>query len=327
MTQENNTKIYLGIDVSKLQLDCDFKQNQSYQYIKITNDKSGFNNLMNFIKENKYDIQEIHACFEATNVYYLELANFLHENKIKVSVVNPSVIKAYAEFNLRRVKTDKQDAKLIADFCEYSKPELWQPKNRVSAKLQSLHRRTNQLNQTLVAEKLRLDVADEYSKNSIKRTINFIETELEICRAEMQSFINESAELTRKQQILESIIGIGRTTSQILLPIFVDIDKFANHKKLISYLGLSPIIRQSGQSKGRERVSKMGDSAIRKSLYMPARAACTRSKIWRAWFDRQIARGKHAKQIYVMMMSRIIKYAYYCIKRDEMFDESRHRTV
>lgn len=327
MTQETKHKIYLGIDVSKLQLDCDFKQNQSYKYIKITNDENGFNKLLDFIKENQFDINEIHACCEATNVYYLELANFLHENNIKVSVVNPSIIKAYAEFNLRRVKTDKQDAKLIADFCEYSSPELWQPKNETSTKLQSLHRRTNQLNQILVSEKLRLDVADEYSKNSIERTINFVEEELETCRAEMQSLINASAELTRKQQILESVTGIGRTTSQILLPIFVDIDKFANHKKLISYLGLSPIIRQSGKSKGKERVSKMGDSAIRKSLYMPARAVCTRSKIWRAWFDKQIARGKHAKQIYVMMMSRIIKYAYYCIKRDEMFDESKHKFV
>lgn len=326
MTQTKQ-KIYLGIDVSKLQLDCDFKQDQSYKYIKITNDINGFNDLLNFMKDNRYDFNEIHACCEATNIYYLELAKFLHENNIKVSVVNPSIIKAYAEFNLRRVKTDKQDAKLIADFCEYSSPELWQPKNETSAKLQSLHRRTNQLNQTLVAEKLRLDVADEYSKKSIERTINFVEEELETCRVEMQNLINASTELTRKQQILESITGIGRTTSQILLPIFVDIDKFPNHKKLISYLGLSPIIRQSGQSKGRERVSKMGDSAIRKSLYMPARAACTRSKIWRAWFDRQIARGKHAKQIYVMMMSRIIKYAYYCIKRDEMFDESRHKVV
>lgn len=326
MTQETQ-KIYLGIDISKLHIDCAFKQNQSYQHVKIENNEVGFNFLLDFIKQNQYNIQEIYACCEATNVYYIEFATFLYKNNIKIAVVNPSIIKSYAEYQLRRVKTDKQDAKLIADFCENDKPSLWQPKNTSSAKLQSLHRRTNQLNQTLISEKLRLDVADEYSKSSIERTISFIETELEVCRAEMQSFINESAELTRKQQILESITGIGRTTSQILLPIFADIEKFSSYKKLISYLGLSPIIRQSGQSKGKERVSKMGDSTIRKSLYMPARAACTRSKLWRAWFDKQIARGKHAKQVYVMMMIKLVKYAYFCIKNDEMFDESRHKIL
>lgn len=320
-------KIFLGIDVSKLYIDCVFKINNQYYHIKITNDDLGFNQLIDFIKDKKWDIGDIHACCEATNVYYIAFAKFLHCNKIKISVVNPSIIKSYAEYNLRRVKTDKQDAKLIADFCEYDKPELWQPKNAQSAKLTSLHRRTNQLNQMLISEKLRLDVADEYSIKSVQRMIELLETELEICRAEMQQLIDDNAELKHKQKILESITGIGRTTSQILLPVLLDIDKFANHKKLISYLGLSPIIRQSGQSKGKQRVSKMGDSTIRKSLYMPARTACTRSKLWRAWFDRQIARGKHAKQVYIMMMAKLVKYAYFCIKRNEMFDIAKHQAI
>lgn len=320
-------RIYLGIDISKLWIDLAFKQNQKYQHLKISNNEFGFQQLLKFIQENQINIDEIYACCEATNVYYLALATFLFENHISISVVNPSVIKYYAEQNLRRVKTDKQDAKLIADFCEHNQPALWQPRNKQCAKLTSLHRRTNQLNQMLISEKLRLDVADEYSKLSVQRMIELLETELEICRAEMQQFIDESAELKHKQRILESITGIGRTTSQILLPVLLDVDKFSNHKKLISYLGLSPIIRKSGKSQGKERVSKMGDSAIRKSLYMPARAACTRSKLWRSWFDKQIERGKHAKQVYVMMMTKLVKYAYFCIKNNEMFDETKHKIL
>ncbi|WP_303065133.1 IS110 family transposase [Alysiella sp.] len=318
-------KIYLGIDISKLWIDLVFKQNQKYQYLKISNNEVGFQQLLDFIQENQYNIKEIHACCEATNVYYLPFSNFLNAHQIAISVVNPSIIKSYAEYHLRRVKTDKQDAKLIADFCEHDKPELWQPKTEQRIQLTSLHRRTNQLTQMLVSEKQRLEVADEYSQSSIQRTIEFIETELETCRTQMQQLIEENQELKHKQKILESITGIGRTTSQILLPVLIDIDKFQNHKKLISYLGLSPIIRQSGKHKGKERVSKMGDSSIRKSLYMPARSACTRSKLWRSWFDKQIARGKHAKQVYVMMMTKLIKYAYYCIKHNEMFDESKHK--
>lgn len=316
--------IYLGIDISKLHIDLSFKHNQTYQHLIISNDEQGFHGLLAFIQAKQIKIDEIHACCEATNVYYLELATFLHNNQIKISVVNPSVIKSYAEYHLRRVKTDKQDSKLIADFCEHEQPEIWQPKAEHRTKLTSLYRRTNQLNQMLVAEKQRLEVADEHSKQSINRMIEWIETELKTCREQMQKIINENAELKRKQQILESITGIGRTTSQILLPIMLDLDKFSNHRKLISYLGLSPIVRQSGKSKGRECVSKMGDSVIRKSLYMPARAACTRSKLWRAWFEKQIARGKHTKQVYIMMMTKLVKYAYYCIKRNELFKPEQH---
>lgn len=321
------TVIYLGIDISKNYIDCCFKQGNRYQHLQILNNDLGFNQLIDFIIVHGYDITVIHACCESTNVYYLDFANFLHKNNIKISVVNPLIIKYYAEYHLRRVKTDKQDAKLIADFCEHDSPELWHPKSVVKAKLTSLHRRTNQLTQMLVAEKLRLDVADTYSKPSIKRIIKLIDDELSTCRAEIQQLIDDDVELTRKQRILQSITGVGRTTAQILLPVLIDVDKFANYKKLISYLGLSPIIRKSGKYQGKERVSKMGDSAIRKSLYMPARSACTRSKLWRAWFDKQVGRGKHPKQVYIMMMSKIIKYAYYCIKRDEMFDESKHKLL
>lgn len=316
--------IYLGLDVSKLHIDCCFKVNQSYQHIRITNDEAGFQFLLNFIIQNNYDVNEIHACCEATNVYYLELAKFLSRSQIKISVVNPKIIKSYAEYHLKRVKTDKQDSKLIADYCESDKPQLWQQKTEQKAKLTSLHRRCNDLMQILVSEKLRLDVADEYSKASVERVIELIETELTFCRAEMQQLIDSDEDLSHKQKILESITGVGRTTSQILLPILSEIDKFSSHKKLISYLGLSPIIKQSGKYKGQERLSKMGDKSIRKALYMPARSACTRSKLWRAWFDKQIARGKHAKQVYVMMMTKIVKYAYYCIKNNEMFDATRH---
>lgn len=319
--------IYLGIDISKNYIDCCFKHGNRYQHIQITNNDAGFKQLIDFIIENGYNIENIHACCEATNIYYLPFAQFLYQNNIKISVVNPLIIKAYAEYNLRRVKTDKQDAKLIADFCENSKPELWRPKDAIKAKLTSLHRRSNQLTTMLVAEKLRLDVADEYSKSSVERMIELIETELQTCRSEMQQLIESNVELKRKQKILESVTGIGRTTAQILLPILIDVDKFPNHKKLISYLGLSPIIRKSGKYQGKERISKMGDSAVRKSLYMPARAACTRSKLWRGWFDSQVERGKHPKQVYIMMMSKIIKYAYYCIKRNEMFDESKHKLL
>lgn len=315
---------YLGIDISKLYIDCVLKLGTVYKHIKVSNDRAGFKQLLDFIQSNQIDKNQIHACCEATNVYYVALATFLYHQNIKISVVNPSIIKNYAEYHLRRVKTDKQDAKLIADFCEQEQPECWQPKEQIKKQLTSLHRRCNQLNRMLVAEKLRLDVADKYSRQSIERIIMFLEAELLSCRVEMQQLIDTDTELVRRQEILESITGIGRATSQVLLPILLDVEKFSNYKKLISYIGLSPIIRKSGKYQGKERVSKMGDSSIRKALYMPARAACTRSKLWRGWFEKQVSRGKHPKQVYVMMMCKLVKYAYFCIKKNEKFDEGKH---
>lgn len=68
----------------------------------------------------------------------------------------------------------------------------------------------------------------------------------------------------------------------------------------------------------------MGDKMIRKALYLPAKVACTRSKLWRSWFDEQI-KTKPAKKVYVQMMVKIVKYAYYCVKNDQLFNPDLHR--
>ena len=57
---------------------------------------------------------------------------------------------------------------------------------------------------------------------------------------------------------------------------------------------------------------------------MPARTACTVSKLWRGWFDYQLSRGKHPKQVYIMMMCKMLKYAYACLEQDKPFDVSLH---
>ena len=228
---------------------------------------------------------------------------------------------------MKRVKTDKQDAKLIAEFCVKENPEKWQPESAEQVKLKSLHRRIEQLLEMQIMEKNRLGVADSVALHSINQMIDFLSKQVELCRREIQDLINQSKNLKRQQEILESIVGIGKTTAQILLSVMIDLDKFPTYRHLVSWLVLSPIIRDSGNKKGLSTISKMGNRPIRKALYMPARAACTRSKLWRSWFEAHLARGKHPKQVYVLMMVKLVKYAYTCLKNNTYFDVKRHQDV
>ena len=317
------TIIYLGLDISKDKIDVATTDQTSH--IIISNDGAGYQKLLDYLQTCQPDLARIHACCESTNIYYLGISGYLYRHNIKVSVVNPTAIKAYSKMQLRRVKTDKQEAKLIAEYCKKEQPALWQPESDIKRQLKNLHRRIEQLNEIYIKEQNRLQVADNCIKESIEHLLETLKTQIDECRKQMQGIIDRSADLKRKQKRLETIPGIGRTTAQILLSVLIDLDRFKTAKHLISYLGLSPIIRDSGKYKGLQRVSKMGNRFIRKSLYMPARAACTRSKFWRAWFDYQVGRGKHPKQVYVMMMCKILRYAYVCLKTDEPFDARLHQ--
>ena len=290
----------------------------------ISNDDKGIEKLHKWLIEKAVDLTRLHVCCEATNVYYLFVAKYLYAQKIAISVLNPSVIKYYAKYKLQRVKNDKQDAKLIAQFCAYEQPELWQPEQENKAQLKSLHRRREQLTDLLAMERNRGYVADEYSHESVNKVIQFLEDEANHCLEQMKGIVNQNTEFKRQYDILMSIVGVGEITALALLSILLDKDKFPTVKHLISWLGLSPMVRQSGKYKGFVRLSKMGDKSIRKALYIPARSACTRSKLWRGWFDEKI-KTKPAKKVYVLMMVKIVKYAYYCLKYDKPFNPNLHR--
>ena len=314
----------LGLDIAKDKIDCALLHQERYQYITISNNVAGFAELLDWLQCRGIDLSHLHVCCEVTNVYYLAVAKYFYERQIKVSVINPSVIKHYAQMRQRRVKTDKQDAKLIADYCALECPILWQPENEDKAYLMHLIRRADQLTEMLTMEKNRLYVADERLKHLLGSIIATLQEQLDFCRAEIQRVIDSHQDMQRKQQIISSIVGVGKTTSQILLAVLLDIDKFPSARHLISWLGLSPVVRQSGKFSGVARLSKMGDKMIRKALYLPAKVACTRSKLWRSWFDEQI-KTKPAKKVYVQMMVKIVKYAYYCVKNDQLFNPDLHR--
>ncbi|MBN6742918.1 transposase [Acidithiobacillus sp. MC6.1] len=64
---------------------------------------------------------------ETTGVYGRDLAHFLVQQRLLVSVVNPAQIHAFGRTELNRAKTDKADARLIARYCQMRRPAPWAP--------------------------------------------------------------------------------------------------------------------------------------------------------------------------------------------------------
>ena len=100
-----------GFDVSKTFFDVCLCNQGVLSQKRFTNDAAGFGQLSAMLPA------ETHCVMEATGPYYLQLAFFLHAQAMKVSVVNPLVIRRFSQMRLTRAKTDKSDAKIIVDYC------------------------------------------------------------------------------------------------------------------------------------------------------------------------------------------------------------------
>nr|WP_236763286.1 IS110 family transposase [Acinetobacter junii] len=119
----------IGIDIAKHTFDlATLQPNGKYRTkAKLANDKAGFAVLRDWL--NKHSEPGAWVVMEATGIHHEALAEWLLEQGYRVCVLNPAQIAHYARSQLQRVKTDKVDAKLIAEYGERHQDELrpWQP--------------------------------------------------------------------------------------------------------------------------------------------------------------------------------------------------------
>ena len=112
----NKDKIYYGIDISKLVFDVTDSAGNYYQF---SNNGIGFKKFLRVLNTGS------HCVMEATGYYHYQLAYFLDEKGIQVSVENPLSVKRFIQMKLSKIKTDKSDSKLICEYAQQVNLKLW----------------------------------------------------------------------------------------------------------------------------------------------------------------------------------------------------------
>ncbi len=314
------TKTTLGIDISKAKFDVALLMNDKVKHKKFDNKTNGFSQFVEWL--NSYKIQDLHICMEATGIYGEALATFLCDAGYKVSVVNPAQIKGFARGELTRTKTDKADAKLIARFCRAMNPNPWQPQPPHIRELQALVRRLEALQDMHQQESNRLEGASSIIQASIETIKKKLAEEIKIVKEKIKDHIDRHPDLRDKKKLLETIPGVGESTiSQVLA--FMAIDNFDSAKKLATFIGLSPKHHISGSSvMGRARLSKIGNSRLRKAFFMPALVAKRYNPILKVFSERLKSAGKSKMLIIGAVMRKLVHIIYGVLKSGKSFDAS-----
>lgn len=313
---------YLGIDVSKNRLDCCLKTGQQFFYSSFKNQEHGFERLLNWLLKHNGDLTLFFSCCEATGIYSQSVVQYLYEAGVKISVENPLKIKRFIEQHLIAVKTDKHDAKMIACYCELHKPKPYQPSTQAENDLRALTRQLNYYTEMRTAQLNKLKSSPEIAAQYIRQTLVHIENQIADIEREIGQLINGNSKLNEQSQRLKQIGGIGSKTVPVILSVLSE-RHYPNAKHFVSYLGLNPIIRQSGKSKTYYvRISKQGDKYARRSLYMPA-LVCLRLPEWQPFVTRLKSKGKTGKQIIVAIMRKLAVYCYTVISTNEPFNPAK----
>ena len=326
-------KAWVGIDVAKMSLAVHVVivdegrdqggsagSGEQHYELSVSNDGNGWSQLHQFLK--KRGLENVPVCLEATGIYSDEVALFLHQHQYVVSVVNPLQIKAYAQSQLRRQKTDLQDARVIADFCRRQSPSLWTPPSPMRMELRAMVRRLDDLQTTLTQEHNRLAVnRSPQVRSDLEAHIAFLETRIDTLKQQIQDHIDHDPDLKAQQALLNSIPGIGDLTSGRLLAELWDMTAFRSVEALVAFVGLDPSQFESGSSvKRKSKISRKGNARLRAWLYLPALQAKRWNPLMQPLVERLTQRGLTKKQITVAVMRKLLHLVYGILKSGQPFD-------
>jgi len=313
----------LGIDVSKDHLDVAVLGAERPHYGRFPNTPDGYDRLLDWLRG--LGGATVHACLEATGHYGEPLAQYLYDHDLPVSVVNPARIRAYAQSTLRRFKTDRGDAELIALYGQKECPSRWTPPPENVRELQALMRHREDLLSMRQQERNRLQsgVSSVRVRGDLEKHLAFLDEQIRQLDKDIAAHIDGDSDLRRQRELLLSIPGIGPTTAAVLLGEVRDLTGFDSARQLAAYAGLVPQPWESGTSVRRKpRLSKTGNARLRKALYLPAVVARTRNPLMRQLSERMAQTGHCPMAIIGAIMRKLLHLAYGVLKTGKPFDHA-----
>jgi transposase len=294
----NHKETFIGIDVSKKQLDVAIRPDAKHKVYP--NNEQGIGQLASFLKPLSPSL----IVLEATGGIEVPCVGVLAAEGLPVVVVNPRQIRDFAKATGRLAKTDAIDAQTIARFGETVRPEIRDLKSPEMQELAALNTRRCQIIQMITAEKNRLATATKWTREDIKRHIAWLKESLHEVNDELNKSIRNSPVWREKDDLLQSVPGIGPVASATLLSQLPELGML-NRKQIAALVGVAPLNRDSGMMRGK-RCIWGGRAGIRCALYMATLVATRFNPIISAFYHRLCNAGKAHKVALTACMRKLL---------------------
>jgi transposase len=314
----------VGIDVSKQTLDVAIGSRGAID--QVPNTEVGCATLAARLQRpGKAQRPEL-VVVEATGGLEQGVVSALETIGLAVAVVNPRQARDFARCLNRLAKTDRIDARLLAEYGETIGPEPRPRPDAATREAQSLVARRRQLVEMVTMEKNRLHQAPPRTQPSIRRHLEYLGGELAEIERHLADEIAANPAWHETVRRLMTTQGIGTVTATLLvleLPELGTLDR----KQIAALVGVAPFNRDSGAHRG-TRICSGGRASVRTGLYMATRAAIRFNPPIRTLYARLMAAGKRDKVALVACLRKLLITLNVMLRdgTDWNPDRSRHAT-
>lgn len=322
----------LGIDVSKLTLSLslgfltDTLDKEFISHSDVPNDLLGYKALLKWVQKSVDNGVELIVVMEATGVYHQGIAHYLHAKGYGVCVMQSGRVKRYAQSLDQRSKTDALDSRMLSMLGLERNIRLWQPPSKELQRLRALSRERSSLLKDRTIENNRQGAiassvyTDSKALKRHKHRLQLLNSQIQMIEEDMQDLIANNEVLERKIGFMMSIPGISFISAATVVGETLGFESIVNAKQLTSYVGYDVVLRESGNFKGKTRISKKGNSHIRAVLHMPS-MTCVRCNPTLKQFYNRLKPNKAKPLVALIAVQRKLLILMYTLwKNEEVYD-------
>lgn len=334
MDRDSFVKYSLGIDVSGDSLECKLVAIGNDQGIKALAGHSFDNRPTKFealhkwlLKQLKYADIPLYVVMEATGVYYEAIAQYLYDQGYAVCVVLPNKAKRYMQALGLKSKTDRIDAAGLARMGAEQRLSTWEPMSAEFAELRTLTRHLRRL------QEFKTDVRNQLEAHhrmihpcqvvigQQEQMMKWIGEQIRELKQEVEKHVESYPELNEQvHRIMDDLQGVGILTVCVILAETNGFKLFGNVRQLISFCGYDVKENQSGKFRGKTRISKQGNSYVRRILHMPALNVVRFgvepfASVWQRVYENSGVKMK----AYVAIQRKLLVLIYTLYKKQEAF--------
>ena len=309
----DQVKEYVGIDISKTQLDV-FVLSIGQRW-QVANDETGRAALANRLAQLPHPL----IVLEATGGFEIPLVSELLAKQLLPVVINPRQVRDFAKATGRLAKTDRLDAEVIALFAEAIRPTPRPLKDDQAQQLAALVTRRRQLVGMLTAEHNRLGSAPKAMQREIQLHLTWLTKRLDSIDGQLKQLLHASPLWRTKDELLQSTPGVGPLTSLSLIAELPELGT-RNRRQIAALVGLAPFNRDSGALKGKRTIWG-GRAGVRAALYMSTLTATRFNPVIKTFYRRLVEAGKPHKVALTACMRKLITILNTMVKNNTPWDE------
>jgi transposase len=305
MSQNNNNNLtlYGGVDIAKSTLELNVGAASS----SLTNDLKGHARILKLLTaaEAARPGYKIHVIVEATGGYEAALVEALHRAGRRVSVIQPSRVRHFANAKNKRAKSDPIDAAILAAFGEAIQPPPTPPPSAAQTHLVKLVGRRAQLLDTRTAELNRsAHYNDKLLRTQSRQLLALLTRQIAHCDRAIAAQLAADEAMKVRAERVQQVPGIGPVVAAILQAHMPELGSL-KEGEAAALAGLAPYNQDSGPRKGPRRIWG-GRAPVRCALYMAALSAVRHDAILRDFYARLCAAGKKPLVALTAVMRKLV---------------------